>query len=385
MSNKVKILVIATLVVILVAVLNLYTFLESSSKTDRPTVTNNMSQTVQQKIADLYIDEETGFIQEDITEEYVESLRTEIDDLNESTLDKNVLNRQLDEIVHRVEAKEAVNGFYPEETPAIKANQVAENLSFKEGLTIEQVEEAKEKYYFVLEEAEEATNTVSDQVEEADEEVETLDDFQTAINAHIDYALEGFDAYETAKKALDEVKALPIEDGKIGTIAQAMAKFESAIELVEAGSAKDELTQAAADYVAGFIVVMQELTATIPQYYDLALTAVEPSSLLTAAMLANVELLNPVEESSEESSEQEVIIEEEWSAPESSWTPPESSWTPPSSSTSPPEESSSDETGSEPTPDPEPTPETPSESTPSESTPSESTPSSGETDLVNPQ
>lgn len=373
MSNKVKVLVIAALVVILVAVLNLYTFLESSSKTDRPTVTNNMSQTVQKKIADLYIDEETGFIQEDITEEYVESLRTEIDDLNESTLDKNVLNRQLDEIVHRVEAKEAVNGFYPEETPAIKANQVAENLSFKEGLTIEQVEEAKEKYYFVLEEAEEATNTVSAQVEEVEEEVETLDDFQTAINAHIDYALKGFDAYETAKKALDEVKALPIEDGKIGTIAQAMAKFESAIELVEAGSARDELTQAAADYVAGFIVVMQELTATIPQYYDLALTAVEPSSLLTAAMLANVELLNPVEESSEESSEQEVIIEEEWSAPESSWTPP-------SSLTSPPEESSSDETGSEPTPDPEPTPETPSESTPSESTPS-----SGETDLVNPQ
>ena len=312
MSNKVKVLVIAALVVILVAVLNLYTFLESSSKTDRPTVTNNMSQTVQKKIADLYIDKETGFIQEDITEEYVESLRTEIDDLNESTLDKNVLNRQLDEIVHRVEAKEAVNGFYPEETPAIKANQVAENLSFKEGLTIEQVEEAKEKYYFVLEEAEEATNTVSAQVEEV-EEVETLDDFQTAINAHIDYALKGFDAYETAKKALDEVKALSIEDGKIGTIAQAMAKFESAIELVEASSAKDELTQAAADYVAGFIVVMQELTATIPQYYDLALTAVEPSSLLTAAMLANVELLNPVEESSEESSEEEVIVEEEWS------------------------------------------------------------------------
>ena len=76
MSNKVKILVIAALVVILVAVLNLYTFLESSSKTDRPTVTNNVSQTVQKKIAELYIDEETGFIQEDITEEYVESLRT---------------------------------------------------------------------------------------------------------------------------------------------------------------------------------------------------------------------------------------------------------------------------------------------------------------------
>lgn len=132
MSNKVKILIIAALVVILVAVLNLYTFLESSTTSEQPTIVNNVSQTVEEKISDLYIDEETGFVREEITEEYVEELRNEIDDLNESTLDKNVLNRQLDEIVHRVEAKEAVNAFYPEDTPAIKEDQVADNLAFKD-------------------------------------------------------------------------------------------------------------------------------------------------------------------------------------------------------------------------------------------------------------
>ena len=62
MSNKVKILIIAALVVILVAVLNLYTFLESSSTSDQPTITNNVSQTVQEKISGLYIDEQTGFV-----------------------------------------------------------------------------------------------------------------------------------------------------------------------------------------------------------------------------------------------------------------------------------------------------------------------------------
>ena len=156
MSDKIKILIIAALVVILVAVLNLYTFLESSTKSDQPAITNTVSQTVQEKISDLYIDEETGFVREEITEEFVNDLRTEIDDLNESTLDKNILNRQLDEIVHRVEAKKAVNAFYPENTPAIKADQVVEKLVFKEGLTIEDVQAAKETYYFVIEEDEES-------------------------------------------------------------------------------------------------------------------------------------------------------------------------------------------------------------------------------------
>ena len=325
MNNKVKILIIAALVVILVAVLNLYTFLESSTTSDQPRITNNVSQPVKEKIIELYIDEETGFVREDITEEYVEELRAEIDDLNESTLDKNVLNRQLDEIVHRVDAKKAVNAFYPENTPAINADQVVENLTFKEGLTLETVEEVKEKYYFMTA----AVQPVdADQTEEETEEVEALDQFQMAINAQIDYAVEGFGSYDIAKRALEEVKALTVEDGQISNIAQAMARFESALEDVELPAAKEELTKAAQAYVEDFVQAMLALTTSIPQYYELALTAVEPSQLLTAAMLENVALLNPVEESSEESSE-EPVVEPEVTEPESNWTPPQESWTPP--------------------------------------------------------
>lgn len=85
---------------------------------------------------------------------------------------------------------------------------------------------------------------------------------------------------------------------------------------------------------------------------------------------------NSVESTPPPTSESSWVPPVESKPEESTWTPPENSWEPPSSSL--PEESSSDETGSEPTPDPEPTPEPPAESLPEIP---ESLPAS-ETDLV---
>lgn len=364
-------LVVVALIVILAAVLNLYTFLESSSTTGPVQVTSSNSnlQTVQKQIDDLYKDEEQDFLNDDLNEEQVEAIRAEIDNLNESTLDKNELNRQLGEVKFRLEAQAAVNAFYPEDTPAIKGDQVAKDLAFKEDLTLETVEATKEKYYFVPEEAQVEEQAESEEDEEASEP--QLDAFQVAVNDHIDFAVDNFVHYDTAKKALADVEAIEIEDGQIGLIAQAMNQFEEAFEKVSIPAYREELEAARNAYVERFISRIQELTTTIPQYYALALAAVEPSEVLTQALLDNEATLNVVEESSEESSEEIVAPEpeDEWS-----WTPPESTWTPPVETPEPPVESEPEPpVETDPKPPVETDPKPPVESEPETSTPAGNT------------
>lgn len=358
MSKTVKGLVLAALVVILVLVLRFYTFLESQTVAQQPTITESSVQVTEPNWDRFYVDEDKrDFLRTDITIEEIEAVENEfLSGGSEEFL------AEIASIKNKFEAQNAVNDLFDGTEKAIDGDQVTENLPLKENLTLTKVEDIIAKYYFNEEAQSQQANSLFFQIKIVSAQ-DNLDAFEVAVNTLLDYTNKRIKDYDAAAEALKEVKNIKIEDGQIGVIGQTMRKFERLLEKVEEKSYRSKLDKDASAYVKRFIEEISVLMAEIPNYYDLVLVALEPSDLLTTALQDNQENFEfaSEEEESESEEEESSIVEEvippvysepeySWSQPEYSWSEPEYSWSEPESSWSePPVESYPDETIEEPT------------------------------------
>ncbi|MGO4938123.1 hypothetical protein ACTQ54_11015 [Fundicoccus sp. Sow4_H7] len=360
MSKTVKGLVLAALVVILVLVLRFYTFLESRTVAQQPTITESSVQVAEPNWDRFYVDEDKrDFLRTDITIEEIEAVENEfLSGGSEEFL------AEIASIKNKFEAQNAVNDLFDGTEKAIDGDQVTENLPLKENLTLTKVEDIIAKYYFNEDAQSQQANSLFFQIKIVSAQ-DNLDAFEVAVNTLLDYTNKRIKDYDAAAEALKEVKNIKIEDGQIGVIGQTMRKFERLLEKVEEESYRLKLDKDVSTYVKRFIEEISVLMAEIPNYYDLVLVALEPSELLTTALQDNQENFKfaSEEEESESVEEESSIVEEvippvysepeyswsqpeySWSQPEYSWSEPEYSWSEPESSWSePPVESYPDET-----------------------------------------
>ncbi|UUX32912.1 hypothetical protein [Fundicoccus culcitae] len=332
MNNAVKGLVLAALVVVLVLVLRFYSFRESQTIAEQPVFTESSIQTNEPNLSELYQDENArDFLRTDITLEEIDAIEAEI-----VAADASQYEEEIAIIRNKFEAQTAVNDLFEGEEKAINGDQVIENLPLKENLTLKQIEEIIAEYYFDgTDETQNASlnfwqvSIVSAQEEASSADVAELDAFEQTINRLLDYVNNRIEQYQQAVDALKDVNAITIEDGQIGVIGQTMRNFEMLLEKVEEESYHTKLEEDATTYVDRFIDEISVLIAEIPGYYDLVLVALEPSELLTQALIANqdqFELASLEEEETTEievaSSEEEVYLPPVYSEPEYSWSEP---------------------------------------------------------------
>ena len=332
MGKKLKIFITLVLLLALVGVIILYRLVDSKSTASRSQETNqvftNTLDDIQKQIDQLYVNDQHDFIAETFQLTDLDTIKNNINQLNEATAVKNKYLDQLNEVNQRFEAMEAVNDLFEGSQKAIRGNKVLTNLAIKNSVTLDKIKKIKSDHYY----EEETVDQTSLETAKQDEEVALgLDDFQKAINQLIDLVFDQLEQGKQIDKLFAEVEKIQIADGNMAKIALAMAKFDKELDKIKA-SIPDLYKKAdtkANKYTEKFLTKVEEIAKNVPQYYELLEKSLEPSKRLSEALKDNRDKM----EEATTSLETTIGIQEEVSTSEDNgyyYEEPEYSWTEPS-------------------------------------------------------
>lgn len=245
MTKQAKILVSLACIILVAVIIQLSFFLYSQHQVKNINRQEAYAQGVTQQIDQYYVEQETGFIIEDMNEEDLVNIRSHLNDLEESEALGPKQIQAYNDLHRRYFARDEVNAMYVE--PVITGGHVNSNVPYVENIDYYTLLETVDPYRFQ----------------------ETEDYFQETINLLIDDALTQTLNYETAITTLNNLKFIPVTDGYFEVIARGVKEAEEAYALVYNQTLLTKLNDAFQSYARELIEEINTSNIDVANHQEL--------------------------------------------------------------------------------------------------------------------
>lgn len=229
MTRKAKILVSFACIVLIAVIIQLGLFFYSQYQVKNIHRQEAYANEVYQQIDVFFVDRQSGFIVEDLTEDDLVNIQTFMSELEESMVLSPKQISAYNDLHRRYFARREVNSMYVE--PVIIGELVKGNIPFIDNIEHSMLQQEAEPYRF--------------------EEPE--DYYQETINLLIDDGLSQTLNYELALSKLNNLGFIPIELGYFEAIARGLKEAEEAYALVYNQTLVNKLNEAFQTYAISVV------------------------------------------------------------------------------------------------------------------------------------